>query len=92
MASAYGLASKPLFPLVEVNAQFLAAVRFGEVMDMTSQIREFRRSSFEVEHRISVRAELAVTGIEKRVWAIRDPADPSTIKARPIRRRDHRAI
>jgi 4-hydroxybenzoyl-CoA thioesterase len=84
MAGAYGLASQPLIPLVEVNAQFLAAVRFGEVMDMTSQIREFRRSSFEVEHRISVGAELAVTGIEKRVWVIRDPADPSTIKARPI--------
>ena len=84
MAGAYGLASQPLFPLVEVNAQFLAAVRFGEVMEMTSQIREFRRSSFEVEHRISVGAALAVTGIEKRVWVIRNTADPSIIKAMPI--------
>jgi 4-hydroxybenzoyl-CoA thioesterase len=84
MASAYGLASNPLFPLVEVNAQFLSAVRFGEVMEMTSQVVEFRRSSFDVEHRISVRSELAVTGQEKRVWAIRDPADPSIIKAVPI--------
>jgi 4-hydroxybenzoyl-CoA thioesterase len=84
IASAYGLASNPLFPLVEVNAQFLSAVRFGEVMEMTSQVVEFRRSSFDIEHRISVRSELAVTGQEKRVWAIRDPADPSIIKAVPI--------
>ena len=84
IASAYGLASQPFIPLVEVNAQFLAAVRFGEVMEMTSQIREFRRSSFDVEHRISVGTELAVTGIEKRVWVMRDPADPSVIKPRPV--------
>jgi len=84
MASAYGLASNPLFPLVEVNAQFLSVVRFGDVMEMTSQIVEFRRSSFDVEHRIRARGELAVTGLEKRVWATRDQADPSIIKARAI--------
>jgi len=84
MASAYGLASNPLFPLVEVNAQFLSVVRFGDVMEMTSQIVEFRRSSFDVKHRIRARGELAVTGLEKRVWATRDQADPSIIKARAI--------
>ena len=84
MASAYGLDADPVFPLVEVNAQFLAAVRFGDVMDMTSQVSEFRRSSFEVEHRISVGEELAVVGREKRVWVIRNRADPLIIKARPI--------
>jgi len=84
MASAYDLPSNPLFPLVEVDAQFLSAVRFGEVMEMTSQVLEFRRSSFDVEHRISVRGEPAVIGHEKRVWAVRDQADPSIIKALPI--------
>lgn len=84
IASAYGLPSQPLIPLVDVSAQFLAAVRFGDVMEMTSQVREFRRSSFEVEHRISVGTELAVSGIEKRVWILRDPANPSAIKAQPI--------
>jgi 4-hydroxybenzoyl-CoA thioesterase len=84
MASAYGLPSSPLFPLVEVSAQFLSAVRFGDVMEMTSQVSEFRRSSFDVEHRITARGELAVIGHEKRVWATRTEADPSTIKALPI--------
>jgi 4-hydroxybenzoyl-CoA thioesterase len=84
VASVYGLPSSPIFPLVEVNAQFLSAVRFGDAMEMTSQVREFRRSSFEVEHRITARGELAVTGLEKRVWATRDQADPSIIKALPI--------
>jgi 4-hydroxybenzoyl-CoA thioesterase len=59
-------------------------VRFGDVMEMTSQVREFRRSSFDVEHRISVGTALAVTGLEKRVWVIRDAADPSVIKALPM--------
>jgi 4-hydroxybenzoyl-CoA thioesterase len=84
MARAYGLASQPLIPLVGVNAQFLAAVRFGDVMELTSQVREFRRSSFDVEHRISVGPELAVTGVETRVWVVRDPADPLVIKPQPM--------
>ena len=84
MARAYGLPSNPIFPIVEVNAQFLSVVRFGDVMEMTSQIREFRRSSFDVEHRISARGELAVTGVEKRVWAAHDKTDPSIIKALAI--------
>jgi 4-hydroxybenzoyl-CoA thioesterase len=84
MAGTYGLASSPIFPLVEVNAQFLSVVRFGDVMEMTSQVVEFRRSSFEVEHRISARGELAVIGQEKRVWAMRDSADPSIIKSLPL--------
>ena len=73
-----------LIPLVEVDAEFLAAVRFGDVVEMTSQIREFRRSSFEVEHRLSAGGELAVIGHEKRVFVVRDRTDPSIIKSLPI--------
>jgi 4-hydroxybenzoyl-CoA thioesterase len=73
-----------LIPLVEVDAEFLAAVRFGDVVEMTSQVREFRRSSFEVEHRLSAGGELAVIGHEKRVFVIRDRTDPSIIKSLPI--------
>ncbi len=53
-------------------------------MELTSQIKEFRRSSFDVEHRLMVRRELAVEGRETRVWAARDAADSSTIRAQPI--------
>lgn len=73
-----------LIPLVEVDAEFFAAVRFGDAVEMTSHVREFRRSSFQVEHRLSVGGELAVIGHEKRVFVIRDRSDPSVIKSLPI--------
>jgi 4-hydroxybenzoyl-CoA thioesterase len=79
------IAANHVIPLVDVDAQFLVPVRFGDIVDMTSQIREFRRSSFAVEHRLSTGdGELAVIGHEKRVWVVRDRANPSIIKSQPI--------
>ena len=46
---------------------------------MTSRVSEFRRSSFDVEHRLSVGGELAVEGGETRVWAARSKDDPEKI-------------
>lgn len=71
-------------PLVDAGARFLAPARFGDVVELTSQVSEFRRSSFDVEHRLMIRGELAVEGRETRVWAARDPAKPGRIKAQPI--------
>ncbi len=45
---------------------------------------EFRRSSFDVQHRLMVGGELAVEGSETRVWATRDKDDPSRIRSKPI--------
>jgi 4-hydroxybenzoyl-CoA thioesterase len=71
-------------PLVDVGARFIAPARFGDVVELTSQVSEFRRSSFDVEHKLTIRGELAVEGRETRVWAGRDPANPAAIKAQPI--------
>jgi 4-hydroxybenzoyl-CoA thioesterase len=71
-------------PLVEAGARFLAPARFGDLVELTSQVSEFRRSSFDVDHKLMVRGELAVEGRETRVWAGRDPANPAAIKAQPI--------
>ena len=49
------------------------------VVDVASRVSEFRRSSFEVEHRLSVDGELAVEGAETRVWAARSKDDPEKI-------------
>jgi 4-hydroxybenzoyl-CoA thioesterase len=54
------------------------------VADIASEVSEFRRSSFEVTHRISIGGELAVEGSETRVWAGRDPNDPAKLKGLPI--------
>ena len=71
-------------PLVDAGARFLAPARFGDVVELTSRVSEFRRSSFDVEHRLLVHGALAVEGKETRVWAARDAADPSKIKSQPI--------
>ena len=71
-------------PLVDVSARFLAPARFGDLVELSSQVSAFRRSSFDIEHRVTVRGEVAVEGRETRVWASRDAADPSQIKAIPI--------
>ena len=66
-------------PLVDVRANFLKPIKFGDVVDVASRINEFRRSSFDVEHRLSVDGELAVEGSETRVWAARSKDDPEKI-------------
>lgn len=69
-------------PLVDARAQFLLPVRFGDVVEVVSAINEFRRSSFDLTHRMSVGGEIAVEGRETRVWATRDKGD--RIRAKPL--------
>ena len=81
LAATFGIVG---LPLVDASARFIAPARFGDVVDLTSRVSEFRRSSFDVEHRLHVRGELAVEGKETRVWAARDSSNPARIKAQPI--------
>ena len=70
--------------LVDARANFLRPVKFGDVIEIASRISEFRRSSFDVEHRIAVGGELVVEGGESRVWAVRNKDDPERISASAI--------
>ena len=70
--------------LVDARANFLKPVKFGDVIEIVSRVSEFRRSSFDVEHRLSVGGALAVDGRESRVWAVRDKNDPDKIATAPI--------
>jgi 4-hydroxybenzoyl-CoA thioesterase len=81
LAAAFGIVG---LPLVDASARFRAPARFGDVVELTSQVSEFRRSSFDVAHCMTVRGELAVEGQETRVWAARDAANHAQIKAQPI--------
>jgi 4-hydroxybenzoyl-CoA thioesterase len=71
-------------PLVDAKARFLKPAQFNDVADIASEVSEFRRSSFEVRHRITIAGQLAVEGSETRVWAARDPNDPVKLKGIPI--------
>jgi 4-hydroxybenzoyl-CoA thioesterase len=81
LGAAYGIMG---IPLVDAGARFLQPARFGDEVELTSRVSEFRRSSFDVGHQLFVHGALAVEGKETRVWAARDPADPSKIKSQPI--------
>ena len=81
LAAAFGIIG---IPLVDVRANFLRPIKFGDVVEIVSRVSEFRRSSFDVEHRLSVGSELAVEGGETRVWAARGKDDPEKIGATAI--------
>ena len=76
LAGAFGIIG---IPLVDARANFMKPIKFGDVVEMTSRVSEFRRSSFDIEHRLSVGGELAVEGGETRVWASRSKDDPEKI-------------
>lgn len=78
LASTYGIIG---IALVDARANFLKPAKFGDTIEIVSKVSEFRRSSFDVEHRLSVGDEIAVEGGETRVWAVRSKDDPDKIAA-----------
>jgi len=81
LATTFGILG---IPLVDAKARFIKPAKFNDVAEIASEVSKFRRSSFEVQHRITVDGELAVEGSETRVWACCDPGDPLKLKAMPI--------
>ena len=81
LATTFGIVG---FPLVGAGARFMAPAKFGDAVDLEAEVSEFRRSSFDVRHRLSIRGQLAAEGWEKRVWAGRDPDNPNQLKSKPI--------
>lgn len=71
-------------PMVDTGAKFIKPSRFGDVVRIETSIQAFRRSSFDVAHRLFNAGELAIEGRETRVWVGADPADPRQLKAQPI--------
>ncbi|HZP79898.1 MAG TPA: acyl-CoA thioesterase [Pseudolabrys sp.] len=71
------------YPMVDTRARFLKPTRFGDDVVIETSIK-FGRASFNVEHKLSLNGELAVECSEKRVWVVRDPADPSRIQSEAI--------
>jgi 4-hydroxybenzoyl-CoA thioesterase len=59
-------------PMVDTGARFLAPNRFGDVIDIRSEITELGRSSFAVVHTVVRDGEIKIEAREKRVWAVRD--------------------
>ncbi len=76
--------------LLEARAEFKVASQYGEDIDIESEVVEFRRSSFFVEHRVSKKGQPMLKGFETVCGrcATRDRTD----EVRQHARRDHRGI
>jgi 4-hydroxybenzoyl-CoA thioesterase len=72
------------YPMVDTRARFLVPTRYGDRVSIETTVTEFRRSSFDIRHRLLKDGELAVEGFETRVWVGRDPQDASRIRAQPL--------
>lgn len=71
-------------PLVNSRARYLIPIWFSDDVEIETTVTEFRRSSFEMQHRVFKDGELAVEGFETRVWVGPHPDDPRRMNARPI--------
>ncbi len=70
------------FPLAKTHARFVRPTRFGDDVTVESRVA-FGRSSFQVEHRLSLKGELCAECTETRVWTVRDDAT-GALKAYPV--------
>jgi 4-hydroxybenzoyl-CoA thioesterase len=69
------------FPLVDTRAEFIRPTRYGDDVTVESTV-SFGKSSFTVQHRITLNDELCAECTEKRVWVARQP--DGSIKATPV--------
>ena len=69
--AAYGIAG---IPMVDTGAKYLKPSRFGDQVEITSEIIETGRSSFSVRHVLRNGGEPSVEAHEKRVWVKLDDA------------------
>ena len=73
-------------PLVQASCNFFVPSSFGDVVHVDSKVTAWGNSSFTVQHQLLRGETLAVEGIEKRVWTVRAPEDPSKVKGQAIPR------
>lgn len=71
-------------PMVDTRARFLAPSRFGDDVEVESGITSWRRSSFDVQHKLYRGTELAVECFETRVWAARSTSNAGQIEGRLV--------
>jgi 4-hydroxybenzoyl-CoA thioesterase len=77
----YGLVG---IPMVDTRAKFHIASTHGDWIRIESRVESFKRSSFEVTHKVFKGAALAIEAFETRVLVGRHPDDPARLKSAPM--------
>jgi len=71
-------------PIVDAHAEFIYPSKYGDEIEVTSWISEWREKTLIVTHEIHNNGLLAVKGTEVRVWAKPHPYDPKRLQAQVI--------
>jgi 4-hydroxybenzoyl-CoA thioesterase len=77
----YGLVG---IPMVDTRAKFYIASTHGDWITIESRIESFRRSSFDVTHKVFKGKDLAIEASETRVLVGRDPNNPDRLQSVPV--------
>jgi 4-hydroxybenzoyl-CoA thioesterase len=77
----YGLVG---IPMVDTRAKFYLSSTYGDWISIESRVESFKRSSFEVTHKVFKGDALAIEAYETRVLVGRHPDDPARLKSAPM--------
>src|SRR3984885_2298921 len=77
----YGLVG---IPMVDTRAKFYIASTHGDWITIESRVESFKRSSFEVTHKVYKGERLAIEAFETRVLVGHHPDDPGRLKSAPV--------
>jgi 4-hydroxybenzoyl-CoA thioesterase len=81
MLAHYGAAG---IPVVKTGANFLLPCRFGDAVRVETRVSAFRRSAFDMQHRVLLGGQMAVEGWSTRVWTGWDKQDPTRLKSQKL--------
>ena len=70
--------------MVDTRAKFHIPSTHGDWITIESRIESFKRSSFEVTHKVFKGEALAIEAFETRVLVGRHPDDPGKLKSAPM--------
>jgi 4-hydroxybenzoyl-CoA thioesterase len=72
------------FPAVATEARFVLPTRYGDDVEIASAFIRIGRSSFAIQHKLTLDGALAVEGNETRCWVTLDPSQPGRLRAQPL--------
>ncbi len=71
-------------PIVESGSTFVAPVRYGDVVTISSVVAWVKDRTFRMEHEIAVAGALCARGFEVRAWVARPQTPGERLRAVPI--------
>ena len=71
-------------PIVDAHSEFRAPSSYGDMIEVTSLVSEWRDKTLITSHEIYNNGRLAIKGTEVRIWAKPHPEDTNRMQAQSI--------